>query len=56
MPTIALINAPLKSAVCDLGVVHQLPFVLLMIGDYLAADSFVVMLLYAWSLSCVLIP
>lgn len=47
MPTIALINAPLKSAVCDLGVGHQLPLGLLMIGGPLADAGFDVKLIDA---------
>jgi anaerobic magnesium-protoporphyrin IX monomethyl ester cyclase len=35
MPRVALINAPLKSAVCDLGVGHQMPLGLLMVGGAL---------------------
>jgi anaerobic magnesium-protoporphyrin IX monomethyl ester cyclase len=47
MPTIALINAPLKSAVCDLGVGHQLPLGLLMIGGPLVDAGFDVKLIDA---------
>jgi len=41
---IALVNAPLRSAVCDYGVGHQLPLGLLMIGGPLIDAGFTVTL------------
>ena len=39
MLRIALVNAPLKSAVCDLGVGHQMPLGLLMVGGALRSRA-----------------
>jgi anaerobic magnesium-protoporphyrin IX monomethyl ester cyclase len=44
---IALVNAPLQSAVCDYGVGHQLPLGLLMLGGPLIDAGFVVTLIDA---------
>ena len=44
---IALINGPLKSAVCDVGVGHQMPLGLLMIGGPLLAAGYCVKLIDA---------
>lgn len=44
---VALINAPLRSAVCDLGVGHQLPLGLLMIGGPLVDAGHTVLLIDA---------
>jgi anaerobic magnesium-protoporphyrin IX monomethyl ester cyclase len=47
MPRIALINAPLQSAVCDYGVGHQMPLGLLMIGGPLLDAGLAVTLIDA---------
>lgn len=44
---IALVNAPLQSAVCDYGVGHQIPLGLLMVGGPLIDAGFVVTLIDA---------
>jgi anaerobic magnesium-protoporphyrin IX monomethyl ester cyclase len=44
---IALVNAPLQSAVCDYGVGHQIPLGLLMIGGSLIDAGFTVTLIDA---------
>jgi anaerobic magnesium-protoporphyrin IX monomethyl ester cyclase len=46
---IALIHGPLKSAVCDSGVGHQMPLGLLMIGGPLLAAGYPVQLIDAAS-------
>src|SRR5437868_8272721 len=50
MLRIALINAPLQSAVCDYGVGHPMPLGLLMIGGPLLDAGFAVTLIDAAAL------
>jgi anaerobic magnesium-protoporphyrin IX monomethyl ester cyclase len=50
MLRIALVNAPLQSAVCDLGVGHQMPLGLLMVGGPLLDAGFGVTLVDAAAL------
>jgi anaerobic magnesium-protoporphyrin IX monomethyl ester cyclase len=50
MLRIALVNAPLKSAVCDFGVGHQMPLGLLMVGGPLLDAGFAVTLFDAAAL------
>src|SRR3954453_2798084 len=47
MLRVALVNAPLKSAVCDYGVGHQMPLGLLLVGGPLARAGFPVKLIDA---------
>jgi anaerobic magnesium-protoporphyrin IX monomethyl ester cyclase len=47
MLRVALVNAPLKSAVCDYGVGHQMPLGLLMVGGPLLDAGFAVTLIDA---------